>query len=130
MDTPRTALIIDDDAVLTELYRVKLARAGFQVLLASDGAKAIALLSSGAKPDIILLDVVMPTMDGFAFLQEAKHKDIHLPPLIMFTSQQDDIDKMKSFALGATEFVQKATATPKEVLEKIELLLGNKKTSI
>ena len=126
MAVGKTILIIDDDAVLAELYRVKLARAGFTVFLASDGQKALDLLKSGTKPDIILLDVVMPHMDGFAFLQEAKHKEMHLPPVIVFTSQEGDIDKMKAFAFGAVHFVQKATATPKEVLEQIETIFRGK----
>src|SRR3989344_3343738 len=123
MENERTILIIDDDVVLAELYRVKFVRAGFKVLLASGGEKAMEMLKSGTKPDMILLDVIMPHMDGFAFLQEAKHKELHLPPIIVLTSQQDDIDKMKAFALGADHFVQKATATPKEILEKIETML-------
>ncbi len=122
----RTILLVDDDAVLAELYRVKFARAGFQVLLASDGQKAIDVLIQGARPDIILLDIVMPHMDGFGFLQEAKHKELRLPPVIVLTSQQDDIDKIKAFAFGANHFVQKATATPKDVLQTIEVVLAEK----
>ena len=129
MKNERTILIIDDDAVLVELYRVKFVRAGFAVLQAENGAKAIELLKSGIRPSVILLDLLMPNMDGFAFIQEAKHKGISLPPLIVFTSQEDDIHKVKSFALGATQFVQKASATPAEILEKIQLLLDEKKPS-
>lgn len=125
----RTILLIDDDAVLSELYRMKLTRAGFTVLLASDGEKAIEILKGGALPDIIILDVIMPHMDGFAFLQEAKHKELALPPVIVLTSQGDDVDKMKSFAFGATQFVHKATATPKDILEKIEAILRDQKTA-
>ena len=84
------------------------------------------MLKSGTKPDMILLDVIMPHMDGFEFIQEAKHKELHLPPIIVLTSQQDDIDKMKAFALGADHFVSKAVATPKEILEKIGAMLQKK----
>jgi len=125
----KTILIIDDDAVLAELYRVKFVRAGFTVLQAESGAKAMEILKSGVRPSVILLDLLMPNMDGFAFIQEAKHKGIPLPPLIVFTSQEDDIHKVKSFALGATQFVQKASATPGEIIEKIQLLLDEKKAS-
>lgn len=129
MENERTILIIDDDAVLAELYRVKFARAGFQVLLATNGEKAIEVLKGGARPNIIVLDVIMPHMDGFAFLQEAKHKGLHLPPVIVLTNQEGDVGKVKAFAFGAIHFAQKATATPKEVLEKIESILKEKRTA-
>src|SRR3989338_9265771 len=112
-DVGKTILIIDDDAVLSELYRVKFVRAGFTVLQAESGTKAIEILRGSVQPAVILLDLLMPNMDGFAFIQEARHKGLHLPPLIVFTSQGGDIHKMKSFALGAAHFVQKANATPK-----------------
>src|SRR4051812_6328697 len=118
MADKRTALLIDDDAVLAELYRVKFEKAGFVVRMAENAGKAIELLKGGLKPDIVLLDIIMPGMDGFGFMQEAKHKELPLPPVIVFTSQEDDVDKMKAFAYGATHFVQKATATPKDVLAK------------
>ena len=119
----KTALMIDDDAVLRELYRAKFEKAGFTFLIAEDGKKGIEALVGGAKPDVILLDVMMPNMNGFEFMQEAKHKEIPLPPIIVFTSQEGDIDKMKAFAYGATYFVQKATATPWDVLQKAEAFL-------
>ena len=129
MTAERSILLIDDDGVLRDLYRVKFKRAGFSTLEAGNGQEAITLLAKGAKPDAILLDLIMPVMDGIAFLQEAKHKALTLPPLIVFTSQEGDIDKVKAFAFGANQFVQKATATPKMILEKVEMLLQQKQAA-
>ena len=123
MVTARSVLIVDDDTVLSDLYRVKFEGAGYKVSVAHNGQDGIGILSSGIKPDVILLDVMMPVMTGFEFLQEAQHKGIELPLVIMLTNQQEEVDKMRSFAYGADHFIQKAIVTPKDVLAKVEDML-------
>jgi len=119
----RTILLVDDDAVLCEMYRVKFEQAGFRVTVSHDGAHALELLKSGLKPDLILLDLIMPGTDGYAFLRELKNKHLAPCPIVVLTNQQEDVDKEEAFALGASHYIVKASATPKEILDHIVEIL-------
>ena len=123
MVEPETILLIDDDAVLSDLYRVKFERAGFRVIVRHNAATTLEELRGGLQPALIVLDLAMPGMDGFSFLQEVQRTGLHLPPVIVLTNQNTDIDKEKAFALGANNYIVKASATPKEILERIVEIL-------
>ena len=120
-------LLIEDDPFLLSMYATKFELQGFQIISADDGEKALKAASK-EKPDIILLDVLLPKMDGFEVLAELKKnaatKDI---PVILLTnlSQRDDLEK--GLALGAVDYLIKAHFMPTEVVEKIVKILGEKK---
>lgn len=117
-------LIAEDDKFLSSAYRVKLAKAGFEVHMASDGQEAISLLQN-VTPDLILLDLIMPVKDGFATLQEIKANPAWKTiPVIVASNlgQKEDIEK--STQLGANDFVVKSDLSLDSVIEKINKLLG------
>lgn len=116
-------LIVEDDNYLTNAYRVKFTKAGFEVKNAFDGDEALDLLKT-FMPDLILLDIVMPKKDGFATLEEikanAQWKNI---PVILASNlgQKEDIDK--GIRLGATDFFIKTDFTLNNLIEKINAIL-------
>lgn len=116
-------LLIEDDKMLSDMYAAKFTKAGHTVSQADNGAKGLKM-AKDEKPDIVLLDIIMPKMDGFATLKgirkDANIKDV---PVILLTNlgQEEDIKKGKE--LGADDYYIKANHTPTEVVEKVEDLL-------
>ncbi len=118
-------LLAEDDSFLSSMYVTKLQLTGFDVAHAENGERALELLKEGPKPDIILLDIVMPKKSGFEVLEEMKkNADWANIPVILLTnlSQKDDVDR--GLSLGASDYLIKAHFTPSEVVSKIQKLLG------
>ena len=119
----KTVLIAEDDKFLSSAYRLKLEKAGLNTLMAEDGQQALDLLQKH-RPDLILLDLIMPVKDGFQVLeaisQKSSLKDI---PVIVASNpgQKEDIDKSLSF--GAKEFVIKSDLSLDSLVAKIKSLL-------
>lgn len=114
-------MIAEDDAFIGDIYEVKLKDAGYDVILASNGREAIEKLEAGAKPDILLLDIVMPYMDGFDVLEAmSKRDDWKTIPVVLLTnlSQKEDVDR--GMILGAKDYLIKSHFTPTEVLSKVQ----------
>jgi len=106
---------------------LKLRSSGFEVKVARDAKSALIELEKGFVPDVILLDVVMPGIDGFEFLQMIRKKEIASNSIVIILSnlgQKDDIEKAK--ACGADDYIVKASFTPTEVVEKVKSLLEEK----
>jgi len=118
-------LIIDDDFFLLDMYILKFQEAGFDIETAKNGAEALEKLKSkNLNPDVILLDILMPSMDGFEFLKIVKDKNIAPNSKIIVLSnvgQKEEIDK--SLNLGAKDYIIKAHHTPSEVMEKIRKIM-------
>ena len=112
--------VIDDDSFLLDMYALKFSQKNFQVTSASGTLQALEKLRTGFVPDIIVVDLVMPTMDGFEFLEVVKKERLAANALIIILSnlgQQEDIDR--GLALGAAGYIIKASATPSEVVAKV-----------
>lgn len=112
-------LIVDDDRFLLDMYTLKFKEGGSDVEAIADPVKALERLRSGKAPRIILLDVVMPTMNGFEFLETVKKEGLAKGASVIMLSnqgQQEDIDK--AMKLGASGYIVKASSIPSEVLEK------------
>ena len=113
-------LIVDDDKFLLNMYSLKFTKNNFEVDSAISGGEALNKIKEGSNPDIILLDVVMPGMDGFDFLENLR-KDKLAPKamVIMLTNQGQlaDIEKAKTF--GINGYIVKATTIPSEVVEEV-----------
>ncbi|OIO46110.1 response regulator [bacterium (Candidatus Gribaldobacteria) CG10_big_fil_rev_8_21_14_0_10_37_21] len=121
-------LTIEDDKFLRELIKRKLQEVGFEATSASNGEEGLALVKE-EKPDLILLDLIMPDMDGFMTLKELQkdHLLASIPVIILSNlGQQDDIDKAKQ--LGAVDFLVKAHFTPNEIIDKINKILNKKES--
>ena len=118
-----SVLIIEDDSYISDMYKIKLESENFEVATAKDGIIGIKMLEK-QKPDIILLDVVMPKMDGFDVLKIIK-KNIELKevPVVLLTNLGQKENVEKGFDLGADSYIIKAHFTPSEVIEKIREVL-------
>lgn len=117
-------LIIEDDSFISDMYRMKMESEGFDVKVAEDGQKGLEQINF-EKPDLVLLDVVMPKMDGFTVLQTIKEDpEIQDVPVVLLTNlgQKDSVEK--GLKLGALDYVIKAHFTPAEVVEKVREILN------
>lgn len=116
-------LLVEDDEFLSELYATKLNLEGFTVLSAADGKKGLKLAQT-KHPDLVLLDIILPKLDGFEVLsalkRDAATKAI---PVILLTnlSQKDEVKR--GLGLGAADYLIKAHFMPSEVLQKIKALV-------
>jgi DNA-binding response OmpR family regulator len=121
--TKKKILIIEDDAFIRDIYQVKFIQEGFEVVLAENGVVALETLKDFA-PDLILLDVIMPFMDGIEVLNEIKNNDkLKEIPIIMLTniSEKEKVEEGKIG--GASDYLIKANFTPSEVVQKVKTLL-------
>ncbi len=128
MEDKKKILIVDDDMFLLDMYAMKFGQNNFEVHTADRGAKAIEQLSAGLSPEVILMDVIMPEMDGFQMLgkiNEGKLAEKAIKIILSNKGQQSDIDQ--GMSLGASGYIVKANATPAEVVSKVLEILLNKK---
>jgi two-component system, OmpR family, alkaline phosphatase synthesis response regulator PhoP len=112
-------LVVEDDKFLSSAYKVKLTKSGFEVQMAGDGQEAIELLQN-FRPDIILLDLVMPRKDGFTTLAEIKqHPQLKNIPVIVTSNlgQKEDLDK--AMGLGALDYIIKSDLSMDTLVAKI-----------
>jgi DNA-binding response OmpR family regulator len=119
-------LIIEDDRYISKMYQLKLSLDGFDVQIAENGRQGVEKVKD-FKPDIILLDILMPEIDGFEVLKIVKGDDEtkNIPVLIMSNLGQED-HIQKGMSLGALGYIVKSQYTPSHVVEKIkEVLAGH-----
>ena len=102
----KTILIIDDNEAARTFLRIALEAAQFEVDIAPNAAEALACLRAGTRPDIVLLDLIMPHMTGLDFLAERKHDPVVATIPVVVCSAAEDL-RGEAIALGATDFVQK-----------------------
>ena len=112
-------LVADDDKNICELLRLYLVKEGFQVVLAGDGEEALARFTA-ENPDIILLDVMMPRLDGWQVCREIRKKSEC--PIIMITAKGETFDKVLGLELGADDYVVKPFET-KEIVARIKAVM-------
>lgn len=117
-------LVVDDDPFILDMYVMKFKEQGFQVETATDGATALEKIVT-ARPDLVLLDVVMPIMDGFDVMRKIKeNKTPRIYKVIFLTNfgQKEDVER--GMELGADGYIIKAHFTPSEVAAKVKELLN------
>ncbi|MFH0804979.1 MAG: response regulator [Patescibacteria group bacterium] len=119
-------LLVEDDKMLADMYITKFSKEGLEVVRAEDGAKGLEMAKRD-KPDLVLLDIIMPKLDGFAVLRELK-KDPTMGSthILLLTNlgQSEDVEKGRQ--LGADDYFIKANHTPAEIVEKVKYILTNK----
>jgi len=127
MDKKGTILLIEDDEVLSDVYQTKFELEDYEVVVAKDGVEGQDKVAS-SKPDMILLDLVMPKMNGFEFLEflrgSRKTRDV---PVLVLSNLGQDFEIERAEELGAVDFLVKAKVTPREVVEKVKELLAKGK---
>lgn len=119
-------LIIDDDPFILEMYVLKFKEHNFQVETASNGQEGLAKAKE-YRPDLLLLDIVMPALDGFDILQQIKKNSSPDMKIVLLTNLGQKEDVERGMQLGADDYIIKAHFTPSEVVEKVKALLGKQK---
>lgn len=121
----KLVLIAEDDRYISMAYRDGLIRAGFDVVTAMDGAETITKIKSNKpKPDLILLDLILPTKNGFEVLKEIKKDtEINNIPVIILSNLGQDTDIVKGKEFGAVDYLVKSDYSMKEVIEKVKFHL-------
>ncbi len=116
-------LIVDDDPFILEMYALKFKEQGFQIVTATDGKMALSQIEK-EMPDIVLLDVVMPKMDGFDVMKKIAEISSRPFKILFLTNfgQKEDVEK--GLQLGADGYIIKAHFTPSEVVTKVKQVLN------
>jgi len=116
-------LVIEDDVFLRRIISKKLLKEGYSVVEAIDGEKGLKAVKE-EKPDLVLLDLVLPEMDGFEILDKVKKDPVIFKiPIIVLSNLGDKKDIEKGMKMGAADFLVKAHFTPGEIVNKIESIL-------
>jgi DNA-binding response OmpR family regulator len=116
---PKTVMIVDDEERLSLLLKTYLEQDGFRAVLARHGREAL-FLARQERPDLIVLDVMMPEMDGLDFMR--LHRRESATPIILLTARVDDSDKVAGLELGADDYVTKPFS-PRELMARVRAVL-------
>ncbi|KKW34871.1 MAG: DNA-binding response regulator, LuxR family [Candidatus Giovannonibacteria bacterium GW2011_GWA2_53_7] len=125
--SPLKIIIIDDDGFLLEMYALKFTQKNFDVLALPGTLEALEKLRGGYVPDVLVVDLVLPAMDGFEFLEVVKNESLApgaVKVVLSNLGQEEDVDRATK--LGADGYIIKASATPSEVVSKVEGMIANR----
>lgn len=111
-------LIVEDDPILVRIYTVRFKKEGFVTEVVTDGNQALESLRKST-PDVVLLDLVMPKMDGFSFLAALKKEKLPLPPTIVISNLDQSSDIHKAKDMGVVDYVVKGKSDLEEITKKI-----------
>ena len=115
-------MVVDDETYIVELVKFNLEKEGFQVIVAYDGVSAMKLVESET-PDLIILDIMLPNMDGLEVCQALKRdNNYHLIPIIMLTARAEEIDTVLGLELGADDYIKKPFS-PRELVARVKARL-------
>jgi two-component system response regulator MprA len=117
-------LLVDDDKFLLEMYSLKFTNKGHHIFIAHNGKDGLDQIRGGLEPDVILLDMVMPELDGLEFLEAYRNEKLSpKTAIIMLTNQgqAEDIEKAEKF--GIKGYLIKATTIPSEVVSEVERIV-------
>jgi two-component system alkaline phosphatase synthesis response regulator PhoP len=122
-------LVIEDDPAISRLVDYSLRHEGFEVISASNGLEGIRKAHNDG-PDLVILDVMLPGMDGFEICHRLRAEtDTAQLPILMFSAKAQDIDKDTGLKVGADDYLPKPAA-PAEIISHVEALLAKKKRAI
>nr|WP_290665689.1 response regulator transcription factor [Ardenticatena sp.] len=113
-------LVVDDERHIFELVRLYLEQEGFEVAYAADGAEAMEQIAI-SKPDLVVLDVMLPEMDGLSVCRRLREEGNRVP-IILLTARGDDIDKILGLELGADDYITKPF-NPRELVARVKAVL-------
>jgi CheY-like chemotaxis protein len=120
----KTVLVVDDEEALRNLAARLIEKRGYQVLTAADGAEALALLKRGARVDLMVLDVMMPGIDGLATLEQVRACGYTLLPIVLLTAQAQDEQILGGYQKGADCYITKPLQ-PSMLLNIVDYLIGD-----
>jgi two-component system OmpR family response regulator len=116
---PTRILVVDDDAHIREVAQFALEKAGLEVVEAGDGRKALELFSR-SKPDLVILDITMPEIDGFAVCREIRKSSE--TPILFLSSRADEVDRVVGLEIGGDDYVTKPFS-PRELVARVQVIL-------
>ncbi len=117
-------LLIEDDSLIVKIYTTRLVADGFKVLSAGNGEEGLRIAEQ-ERPDLILLDIMMPKMDGFSVLETLRRHDVlKQVPIIVYSNLAQESEMKRALELGANEFIVKANISPTELVNKIKSYLS------
>ena len=116
---PRTILVVDDEPHIRDLVRLYMKREGFEIREAADGQEGLSL-ARGTSPDLIVLDLMLPKLDGWEVCREVR-KDSAVP-IIMLTARDDEADKVLGLEMGADDYLTKPFS-PRELVARVRAVL-------
>src|SRR3954447_5414572 len=114
-------LAVDDEADVLRLIQIKLSKAGFEVLTARDGEEGVTT-AMAEHPDVVLMDVRMPRMDGFTAVGKIKEQMQPAPLILMLTAEGQEADVIRGLGAGAEDYIVKPFA-PRELIARINVAL-------
>jgi two-component system, OmpR family, response regulator VicR len=112
-------LVVDDEKPIAEILKFNLAKEGYEVFVAYDGKEALDLAKSSS-PDLVILDIMLPVMDGFEVCREIRKTS--RVPILMLTAKDSEIDKVLGLELGADDYVTKPFS-PREIIARVKAIL-------
>ena len=121
----KTILIVEDDTFLQGLEATKLKKEGYDILTAVDSVEAFKIIDEKKKIDLILLDLLLPQVDGFMILEKIRQEKALLTiPVIVFSNLSEEKDIKRATKLGISEFLVKSNFTLDELAKKVKDLIG------
>jgi len=126
--SPARVLVVDDESDITTILALALRRAGYQVSTAGDGLQALEVIAQEL-PDLVILDVMMPRLDGFDTLQRLRESaPTAAIPVILLTARAQGADRMKGLERGADDYVTKPFE-PSELVVRVQAMLARTSSS-
>lgn len=123
-DCIKKVMIVEDDEHISNVYEMKLEKEGIHTVCVKDGQNATEAIFQ-EKPDLIILDIMLPGKDGFEVIKEIKQNaEIANIPIIVLSNLGQDPDQARALALGANEYVIKISCSTQEVVAKVKGYLG------
>ena len=123
-DKPKKILLIEDEELIISLLQRKLEKEGYKVSVARNGVEGMEKMRED-KPDLILLDIVMPRMGGFEVMGEMrKEKELRIIPIIIISNSGQPVELDRAKKMGVRDWLIKTEFDPKEVLSKVKKQIG------
>ena len=120
-------LLVEDEKILGEMYKAKFIQAGFEVIWVFESKEALDSAKK-EKPDLIVLDILLPKENGITFLNWLrKEPEISQMPVVAFSNYDDPETKKEAFELGVKDYLIKTNYTPQEIVDKVKSYLVNEK---
>ncbi len=121
----KKVILVEDEQVIVDLLERKLTQEGYDVTVARDGVEGLEKMKE-AKPDLVLLDIIMPRMGGFEVMaQMGKDPELKEIPIIIISNSGQPVELDKARELGARDWLIKTEFDPQEVLDKVKRQIGN-----
>jgi len=116
----KRVMIVEDDEHISKVYEIKLAKEGIMPLLACDGEEAVVKITA-EKPDLILLDLMIPKKDGFGVLEDIKkNPELAKIPVIILSNLGQKADQDRALGLGANEYLVKVDYSIQDIIDKVK----------